>query len=267
MPVQPKRTWSYSANLSFLFPEVPFLERFAAARTAGFEAVEYVCMFDHPPDELADAARSAGVETILINIPHGRWAQGERGIAIFPDRQDEFRASLADTIRYCEALGCRRVNCLAGLAPPSADRAALRSTLVANLRYASSALADAGISLVIEPINATDMPGFFLNTADDAASVLREAGSGNLAIQFDVYHEQAMTGAAIEALERHFADIGHVQIADAPGRNEPGTGNIDFANLFATLDRLGYRGHVGLEYRPKAGTVEGLSWMGTLGVA
>lgn len=266
VPAAMSRAWRFSANLSFLFPELPFLDRFAAARAAGFKAVEYVCLYDHSPEVLAHAAAAAGVQTVLTNIPHGRWDQGERGIACLPDRRAEFRASITDTIRYCRALSCRRVNCLAGIAPVGADRAQLSATMADNLAFAAPLLADAGIDLVVEPINTNDMPGFLIATAAEALAVLDGAGARNLALQFDVYHEQTMTGDAIGALERHVGRIGHVQVADAPGRNEPGTGTVDFPRLFATLDRLGYGGYVGCEYKPKAGTAEGLSWRQTLAV-
>ncbi|MBX9927051.1 MAG: TIM barrel protein, partial [Hyphomicrobiaceae bacterium] len=166
----------FSANLSFLFAELPFLDRFAAARAAGFEAVEYVCLYDFPADVLADAARHAGVETVLLNVPHGRWADGERGIACHPDRVAEFRASISATIAYCRATGCRQVNCLAGLMPAGVEPSLLRGTFVENLRYAANALDDAGVRLLIEPINSRDMPGFFLSRTVEAVSIMDEAG-------------------------------------------------------------------------------------------
>jgi hydroxypyruvate isomerase len=255
----------YSANLTFLFAEVPFLERFAAAKAAGFDAVEYVCLYDLQPEVLADAAAAAGVETVLLNVPHGNWAAGERGIAIFPKRAAEFRQSLARTIAYCRATTCSQVNCLAGLTPAVADLGVLRAMLVDNLRYAAAVLADAGIRLLIEPINTRDMPGFFLSTSADAISVIEEVGSPNLFLQYDCYHMQVMEGNLTPTIEKNLGRIGHVQIADNPGRHEPGTGEINYRFVLAELDRLGFDGFVGLEYRPLTTTAEGLGWMRAAG--
>jgi hydroxypyruvate isomerase len=261
----------FSANLTFLFTELPFLDRFAAAADCGFTAVEYVCLYDHAPDVLADAARRAGVATVLLNIPHGDWAGGERGIAILPDRVAEFRASLAATVRTCEATGCRMVNCLAGLTPAGVDPAVLRATLVANLRHAAAVLGEAGIRVTVEPINTIDLPGFFLATSRDTLAVLDDVATGSgaadigrggdVALQYDCYHMQRMEGRLVATLEAHIGRIGHVQIADVPGRHEPGTGTIDYRTVFATLDRLGYGGHVGLEYRPRTTTRDSFGWM------
>ncbi|NJM54892.1 MAG: hydroxypyruvate isomerase family protein [Verrucomicrobiae bacterium] len=260
---------NFSANLTFLFPELGFLDRFAAAKSAGFDAVEYVCLYDHPAEVLSDAAKQAGVETILLNVPHGRWADGERGIAIFSDRVDEFRASLSQTIAYCRATGCRQVNCLAGIVPQGmsatgADHERLRAVFVDNLRYASAVLGEAGIRLLIEPINTRDIPGFFLSRTVDALSIIDDVGSDNLFLQFDCYHAQVMEGDLVHTIRQHLPRIGHVQIADNPGRNEPGTGEINYGFVLAELDRLGFAGYVGLEFRPRASTTQGLSWMASL---
>lgn len=257
----------FSANLSFLFPELPFLDRFTAAGNAGFDAVEYVCLYDHPAHALAEAATRAGVATILLNIPHGNWAAGERGIACHPDRVDEFRESLPATIAYCRETGCRMVNCLAGLAPAGSDAAQLRATLVDNLRHAAPILAGAGIRLLIEPINTRDMPGFFLSRTEDALSIIAEVGSPNLYLQFDCYHSHVMGEDPAGMLARHIGRIGHIQIADNPGRHEPGTGEIDYRTVLAAIDRLGYDGHIGCEYRPKTTTNDGLAWIAQHGVA
>ncbi len=250
-----------SANLSFLFPDLPFLKRFAAAKFAGFEAVEYVCLYDHPADVLAAAASDAGVDTVLLNVAHGRWADGERGIACHPDRVEEFRASLDQTVAYCRATDCRLVNCLAGLSPIGVDPALLRATFVGNLRHASRVFEDAGIGLLIEPINTRDMPGFYLSRTREAVSIIAEAGVANLALQFDCYHAQVMDGDLTETIRALLPRIGHIQIADNPGRHEPGTGEINYRFLLAELDRLGYGGFVGCEYRPRASTAEGLTWV------
>lgn len=251
----------FSANLTFLWNELPFLDRFAAAKAAGFDAVEYVCLYDHPADVLADAAARAGVATILLNVPHGNWAGGERGIAILPDRIDEFRASLDATIAYCRATGCHQVNCLAGLTPISVDPALLRATFVDNLRHAATVLGDAGIRLLIEPINTVDMPGFFLSTSRDALAIIAEVGSDNLFLQYDCYHMQVMEGNLTRTIENNLARIGHIQVADLPGRHEPGTGEIAYPFLLGALDRLGYAGYVGAEYKPRTTTNDGLSWL------
>ena len=251
----------FSANLTFLFTELPFLERFGAAKTAGFDAVEYVCLFDHAPEDLGAPLKAHGLKQVLLNVAHGNWAAGERGIAILPDRVDEFRASLDTTIAYCRALDCQQVNCLAGIIPPGVPHALLRETFVANLRFAASALKAAGIRLLIEPINSRDIPGFYLIRTAQAFDVIKSVGSDNLLIQHDLYHMQIMEGDLARRLAKYLPHIGHIQIADTPGRNEPGTGEINYAFLLAEIDRLGYAGHVGCEYKPKTTTAESFRWM------
>lgn len=257
----------FSANLTFLFNDLPFLERFAAARAAGFEAVEYVCLYDHTPEQFATAAREAGVATVLLNIPHGRWADGERGIACHPDRVVEFRASLAQTIEMCRITGCRQVNCLAGLTPAGAAPELLRSTFIANLRFAATRLEQAGVRLLIEPINTRDMPGFYLSRVSDALAIMDEAAVSNLFLQFDCYHAQVMEGDLATKLRTNLSRIGHIQIADNPGRGEPGTGEINYRFVLAEIDRLGFEGWVGCEYRPLTSTTDGLGWMAEHAVA
>ena len=251
----------FAANLSLLFTEVPLLDRFAAARAAGFAAVEMQFPYAETKEVLAARRAEADLPLVLHNLPAGDWAAGERGIAIFPERSAEFREGVARAIDYAGALGCRQINCLAGLAPPDAERARLRATLVENLAYAADALGRAGIRLLVEPINDRDMPGFFLNRLADAAAVIEAAGSQNLFIQADLFHMARMGEDLVDSLTAHRARIAHVQIADAPGRREPGTGGIDFAAAFATLDRLGYDGFIGCEYLPAANTEAGLGWM------
>ena len=251
----------FAANLSLLFAERPLLDRFAEARAAGFAAVEMQFPYTEPKEALAPRLTEAGLPLVLHNLPPGDWAAGERGIAIFHERMSEFREGVARAIDYAGALGCRQVNCLAGLAPPDAERARLRATLTENLAYAADALGKAGIRLLIEPINDRDMPGFFLNRLADAAAVIEAVGSENLFIQADLYHMARMGEDLVDSLTAHRARIAHVQIADAPGRHEPGTGGIDFAAAFAALDRLGYDGFIGCEYLPAANTEAGLGWM------
>ncbi|MGE3307341.1 MAG: hydroxypyruvate isomerase [Rhizobiaceae bacterium] len=254
----------FSANLTMLFTEHDFLDRFAAAASAGFTGVEYVGPYAWPAAEIAGRLRDNGLTQALFNLPAGDWEKGERGIAILPDRVDEFRRGVDLAIDYAGALGCGQVNCLAGLAPPGVDRALLRRTFVDNLRYASARLGEAGIRLLVEPINTIDMPGFFINRADEAVALIDDVGSDNLWLQFDVYHMQIMQGDLTRSLERHVDRIAHIQVADNPGRHEPGTGEINYPFVFRTLERLGYTRWVGAEYRPQAGTMAGLGWMAAL---
>jgi hydroxypyruvate isomerase len=251
----------FSANLSFLYQDLPFLDRFAAAADDGFPAVEYVSPYEHPPDRVAETLARHGLKQALFNLPAGDWAGGERGIGCLPDRVQEFRASVDTAIRYGQALGCTKINCLAGLAPARADPVALGATLVANLRYAADRLADAGIRLLLEPINLRDMPGFFVSTTHHAERILEAVGDDNLFIQYDIYHTQVMQGDLMATYARLKDRIAHIQIADNPGRHEPGTGEINYAYVLPELDRLGYDGFVGCEYKPMAGTSAGLDWM------
>ena len=251
----------FAANLSFLYQDLPFLERFAQAAADGFGAVEYVSPYDLDKAVIADTLSRAGIVQALFNLPAGNWAGGERGIGCLPDRVDEFRRGVDTAIDYARALDCPTVNCLAGLAPSGADPALLDQTLIDNLSYAAPRLADAGIALVIEPINRRDMPAFHLATTQHAERIMDRVTSSNLKIQYDFYHMQIMQGDLVPTFERLQERIGHVQIADNPGRNEPGTGEINYPFIFAALDRLGYAGWVGCEYKPSAGTTAGLGWM------
>ncbi|MEQ1651657.1 MAG: hydroxypyruvate isomerase [Hyphomicrobium sp.] len=251
----------FSANLTMLFNDVPFLDRFAAARKAGFRGVEYVSPYEFYPGDIADRLKANRLSQVLFNLPVGDWNAGERGIAIFPQRQAEFRDGVATAIRYAKALVCPQVNCLAGIAPEGADTATLHATLVENLRYASAQLGAAGIRLLVEPINTRDMPGFFLNTSQQALDLIGAVGSENLYLQYDVYHMHIMEGQALDTITRALPLIRHVQIADHPGRHEPGTGEIDFPVILNRLNRLGYDGWIGAEYKPAGTTTEGLGWM------
>lgn len=254
----------FAANLTMLFNEMPFMDRFAAAAKAGFTGVEYLFPYDFDADVLAAQLKTHGLTQVLHNLPAGDWAKGERGIAIFADRTDEFRTGVDKAIRYATTLGCGQVNCLAGLAPAGADRAALEATFVANLAYAASKLKGAGIKLLIEAINTSDMPGFFLNTTQQARDIIAKTGSDNIFVQYDIYHMQIMEGDLARTMERNLPAIAHIQLADNPGRHEPGTGEINYPFLFGHLDRIGYPGWIGCEYKPKAGTTEGLSWLKTM---
>jgi hydroxypyruvate isomerase len=251
----------FSANLTFLFNELPFLDRFAAAAEAGFKAVEYMSPYETPKAELVARLRDNGLVQVLHNLPAGDWAAGDRGIAILPDRTEEFRRGVAQAIDYATTLDCKLVNCLAGLAPKGADAALLHKTLVANLAYAAGELERAKIKLLVEPINTRDIPGFYLTRTEQAAKLIDEVGSSNLYIQYDAYHMQIMEGDLARTIEAHLPRIAHVQIADNPGRHEPGTGEINYSFLFGHLEKIGYRGWIGCEYRPFAETAAGLDWM------
>jgi len=251
----------FAANLTMLFNEVPFLERFERAARAGFTAVEFLFPYAYPSHELKALLQGNALSLVLHNLPPGDWDAGERGIAILPDRIDEFRAGVAKGIEYATVLGAPQLNCLAGKAPAGADDAVLRQTFVANLRFAAAALKEAGIKLLIEPINNYDIPGFWLNRTEKAISVIDEVGSDNLFLQYDVYHAQRFEGELAATMSKHLARIAHVQIADNPGRNEPGTGEINYHFVFAHLDRIGYTGSVGCEYRPATSTEAGLGWL------
>ncbi len=250
----------FAANLTTMFNEVEFHDRFAAAAEAGFKAVEYLLPYAHDKDELAERLRANDLVQVLHNLPVGDWDAGDRGIACHPDRVGEFREGVVRALDYAAALGCARLNCLAGLAPPGVAPERLRATFVANLKFAAGVLAEAGLTLLTEPINTRDVPGFYLSRTDQALAIIDDVGAPNLALQYDVYHMQIMEGDLAPTLERHLDRIGHIQISDTPGRNEPGTGEINYPFLFDHLDRLGYEGWIGCEYKPRAGTVEGLAW-------
>jgi hydroxypyruvate isomerase len=250
----------FSANLGMLFREVAFLDRFERARGAGFEAVEFPFPYDHPKHALAERLAAHGLALVLHNLPAGDWANGERGIACLPDRRGEFRDGVGLALDYAQELGCTRLNCLAGTAHGLSRDVAL-DTLVDNLRFAAAELGKAGVQLLVEPINTRDMPGFFLNTSAQALELIEAVGSPNLWLQYDVYHMQVMRGDLARDLERCLPQIGHVQIADNPGRHEPGTGEIHYSFVLDWLERLGYGGWVGCEYHPLTTTEAGLGWL------
>ncbi|MFB2703917.1 hydroxypyruvate isomerase [Marinobacter shengliensis] len=251
----------FVANLSMLFTEVPFLERFARARAAGFTAVEYLFPYDWPAEQLAEQLREQGLNQVLFNLPPGDWQAGERGIACLPDRVEEFRAGVDQGITYARVLGNRQLNCLAGLKPADLDGQIAWETLVANVQYAADRFADAGLTLCLEAINSrVDMPGFMLDTTGKVMALLEELDADNVRLQYDVYHMQIMEGDVIRTMECLLPWIGHIQFADNPGRHEPGSGEINFSNVFAALDRMGYQGWVSAEYRPSLVTEDTLSW-------
>jgi len=250
----------FSANISMLFKEVEFPERFDAAAYAGFKAVEIQFPYCWSQRQLGEIAQHAGVEVVLINIPAGDPEKGDRGLACLPSRVLEFREGIAKAIEYSKALGCKQMNCLAGVSPPNTDDAVLRGTYVANLRYAAGELARVGMTLLIEPINTQTVPGFYLNKSAQALAIIDEAGAANLKLQYDLFHMRIMGDDLARILTANLARIGHMQVADVPGRHEPGTGEIDFPPLFDLIDRLGYKGWIGAEYVPAGKTEDGLAW-------
>lgn len=250
----------FAANLTMLFTELPFMDRFEAAARAGFRAVEYLFPYAYERHELLAALRANDLRQVLHNLPAGDWEAGERGIACHPDRVQEFRDGVTRAIAYASALDCPRVNCLVGKRPAGVDAQQAQSTLVQNLRFAAAALQAEGIELLVEPINPFDIPGFFLSRTDQALALLDEVGSPNLRLQYDIYHAQRTEGEIGQTLTRHLARIGHIQLADNPGRGEPGTGELNWPWLFRHIDALGYDGWIGCEYKPRGRTEDGLGW-------
>jgi len=251
----------FAANLTMLFTEMPFLDRFAAAAAAGFTAVEFLFPYEYEAQQIATLLEGHRLSLVLHNLPAGNWAAGERGIACHPDRVAEFRAGVARAIAYAIPLGCPRLNCLAGILPAGVAPAEARTTLVDNLRFAAAALREAGIALVLEPVNTRDVPGFFVPTTRAALSIIDEADEDNLKLQYDIYHAQVMEGDIARSIETNLDRIGHMQLADNPGRHEPGTGELNYPYLFARIDELGYRGWIGCEYKPRTTTIAGLAWL------
>jgi hydroxypyruvate isomerase len=249
-----------AANLTMLWNELDFLDRFGAAAKAGFTAVEYLFPYPYQKQQLQDRLAQNKLEQVLHNLPAGDWAKGDRGIACQPERRSEFRDGVGLAIDYAKALGCSRLNCLVGIAPPGTKPDALQSTLVDNLQFAAAQLLEHDIKLLVEPINTRDIPGFYLCRTQQARQLFAEVASPNLYLQYDIYHMQIMEGDLGPTIRANLPRIAHVQIADNPGRNEPGTGEINHAFLFQLLDQEGYQGYVGAEYKPKGNTDEGLGW-------
>ena len=250
----------FAANLTMLFNEVPFLDRFERAAKAGFSAVEFLFPYPFAVEEIKARLDANGLQLVLHNLPAGNWDAGERGIACHPDRIEEFRAGVEQAIGYATALGVQQLNCLVGKAPGGVADGLLHATLVANLRHAAAKLGQAGLRLLVEPINRFDIPGFYLHRTDQALALLDEVGAANAFVQYDIYHAQRTEGELAATLGKHLARIGHVQLADNPGRNEPGTGEINYPFLFKHLDRIGYAGWIGCEYKPAGTTEAGLGW-------
>jgi hydroxypyruvate isomerase len=255
-----------AANLTMLFNEVPFLDRFEAAAKAGFKAVEFLFPYEYKAADLRARLDGNGLKLVLHNLPPGDWAKGERGIGGHPDRIGEFRANVDRAIEYATALGAPQLNCLAGIAPKDVPPEKLRATFVDNLRFASERLKGAGVKLLIEPINYYDIPGFYLNRTAQALDLIAEVGSDNLYVQYDIYHAQRMEGELANTIKANLGKIAHMQLADNPGRNEPGTGEINYRFLFGWLDAIGYDGWIGCEYRPATTTEAGLGWRAAHGV-
>ena len=250
----------FAANLSMLFTEHPFLDRFEHAAKAGFKAVEFLFPYAFSALDIRQRLDANGLQLVLHNLPAGDWDAGERGIACQPDRVAEFRAGVAQSITYAKALGVKQLNCLAGKAPQGVSEAVLRQTVVGNLRFAAAELKKNGLKLLIEPINTYDIPGFYLNRTAQALAILDEVSADNAFVQYDIYHAQRMEGELAATMQKHLPRIGHIQLADNPGRNEPGMGEINYPYLFAHLDRIGYDGWIGCEYKPAGTTEAGLGW-------
>lgn len=251
----------FAANLTMLFTEVPFLERFALARKAGFTHVEYLFPYPFKAEELKAELDKHGLQQVLFNLPSGDWAAGDRGIGASPGREAEFRGGVPKAIEYAKALGVPRLNCLVGKRVAGRSDEEHSQTLIQNARFAATELAKHGIELIIEPINHYDIPGFFINRTDHALKLIDEIGQPNVRLQYDIYHAQREEGELAATISKHIARIGHIQIADNPGRNQPGTGEINFPFLFKRLDELNYPGYIGLEYVPKPDTGSSFGWL------
>ena len=251
----------FSANLSMLFTELDFLERFSAARNAGFEYVEYLFPYEFEAEEIANQLALTGLKQVLFNLPAGSWGEGERGISCHPDRINEFQDGVGKAIEYANILGCKQLNALAGIPPSVSNSDDVKATFINNLLFASDKLGEQGIYLLTEPINTIDIPGFYLNYTEQAKSIINDVNSNNLFIQYDIYHMQIMEGDLIRTITNNFDYIKHIQIADNPGRHEPGSGEINYSTIFNALEQLNYDGYVGCEYIPKKSTLDGIGWI------
>lgn len=250
----------FNANLTMMFNEVEFPDRLGAAAAAGFKGVEFLFPYPYEKSQLVDLAGKHGVEVVLFNMPPGDWNAGDRGLACDPGRVAEFQDGVGKAIEYALALGCRQLHCMAGLKPRGVNEDRMRETYLANLRFAGGELAKHGLRLLIEAINPRDMPGCYLTTSRQAFDLMHYAGVPNLSFLYDCYHMQIVEGDLAPTIERNLTRIGHMQIADTPGRHEPGTGEINYPFLFQHLDKLGYQGWIGCEYRPTTTTAAGLGW-------
>lgn len=253
--------FKFAANLSMLFTEVDFMERFSAAADAGFQGVEYLFPYDFSADEIAKQLEDNNLTQILFNLPAGDWNAGERGIACHPDRVEEFQAGVDKAIEFAQKLNCSKVNCLVGIQPDNVTMQQAHDTVVSNLRFAAEKLHAANIEFVFEAINTLDIPGFFVTGTEQAKKIISEVNHPNLTMQYDIYHMQIMEGDIARTMENNLASIGHIQLADNPGRHEPGTGEINYSFLFQHLTKINYQGWIGCEYKPKSNTVDGLNWL------
>jgi hydroxypyruvate isomerase len=262
----------FAANLSMLYPELPFLDRFDAAARDGFEGVEFLFPYEFAPEELVARLKGNGLQQVLFNAPPGDWNGGERGLACLPGREEEFRAGIAQALRYTEALACPRLHVMAGLVPAGQTRESLRATYVANLRWAAGEAARQAVDVLVEPINLRDIPGFFVNRQDDAHALLAEIGAPNVKVQMDLYHCQIVEGDVASKIRQYLPTgrVGHFQIAGVPQRHEPDVGEVNYPYLFEVIDEVsrecGWQGWIGCEYRPARGAVErgtsdGLGWL------
>jgi len=256
----------FAANLSMMFNEVGFLDRFAAARAAGFEGIEFLFPYEFSAAELRGRLTGEGLTQVLFNLPPGDWSNGERGMASIPGRQVEFRETVKRALDYAHALECRQVHCMAGIVPAGVSMITATAVYAANLAWAAEQASPAGVRLVIEPINHRDMPGYFLNTQAQGAAIIEAIGSDRVGLQFDIYHVQVTEGDITERMKQFMPVIAHMQIADVPARHEPGTGEIGWPFVFRRIDELDYQGWVGCEYRPAGDTVAGLGWRGQFAV-
>lgn len=259
-PLQKTTMIKLAANLTMLFNEYPFMERFGAASAAGFSAVEFLFPYAFDAKLIAEQLSRHRLQLVLHNLPAGNWEGGERGIACHPDRIAEFEAGVAQAIAFATILGVKQLNCLAGIKPAGVSTEVAQQTLIHNLRHAAAQLQQHGIRLLIEPINTMDIPGFFLSGTNQALALIEATGSDNLFLQYDIYHMQRMEGELINTIKQHLPMIKHIQLADNPGRFEPGSGEINFHNIFAALNAMAYEGWIGCEYKPQQGTEAGLHW-------
>jgi 2-dehydrotetronate isomerase len=251
----------FAANLSFLYTEHEFLDRFAAAAKDGFRAVEFLFPYAYPAAEIAKRLRDNGLRQVLFNMFPGDWDHGERGMAAIPGREQEFRGVIAQALEYAAVLECKQIHVMAGLVAPGADRRAMHRTFIENLRYATEQAAKQGVTALIEPINSRDIPGFFVNRQDEANAIVAEVGAPNLKVQMDLYHCQIVEGDVTTKIQQYIHNVGHFQIAGVPGRHEPNIGEVNYPHLFDVIDALNFKGWIGCEYRPKGGTTAGLGWM------